>query len=46
MINIKLFYLRNSTIQNRETRAVSLIETLKDFFLKAKNFMDVLSFTV
>jgi len=46
MVNIKLFNPKISTIQNREKPVVFLIETLKDFFLKAKNFMDVLSFTV
>jgi len=46
MINIELFHLMISTIQNRETPIVFLIEILKDFFLKAKNFMDVLSFTM
>jgi len=34
------------TIENREKPVVSQIETLKDFFLKAKNFMDVISFTM
>jgi hypothetical protein len=46
MIDVKLLHLTISTVQNRETPVVFLIETLKDFFLKAKNFMDVLSFTV
>jgi hypothetical protein len=46
MIPVELFTPTISMSQHQEKPVAFQIETPEDFFLKAKNFMDVLGFTV